>query len=227
MTPKYWFRILAGMLAIFAVGMVIRAGVHKGRVAVTDLTQGSGSITIPLLGVPFRLGDSKLGTLQRLRIERSAPKLISGFHLVARVDDTVAIARLSDCRLTVIDPNKINEHTSFACATAADSAKQVLVPFGTVTLEPSGQEVVLLIPESVRRDIQKDAKTSAAGGNDSTDVNIDSANGSMDIKVNGKSILSMKGDSTGGRLVVHDEAGKEVVNMKIATPPKPPAVRKP
>ena len=229
MTPKYWFRIVLGMVAIFAVGMLFRSGIHRGRVAVASLTEGSGPITIPLLSMPFRVGDAKLGTLQRVRIERSAPKMVSGFHLFARLDDTVAVARFADCRLTVSHPNNIDENTAFACASAADSALQVMVPFGTVTLQPSGQEFVLLIPESVKRDIQHaSSQAVVAGRRDSQAVAIAATDGgTMDIKVNGKSILSMKGDSTGGHLVVRDEKGKDVVNMQVTAPPTPPTARKP
>jgi hypothetical protein len=227
MTPKYWFRIVLGMVAVFAVGMLLRSGIHKGRAAVESLTQGSGPITIPLLSLPFRVGDAKLGTLQRVRIERSAPKMVSGFHLWARLDDSVAIARFADCRLTVTNPNNIDENTAFACASAADSALQVMVPFGTVTLQPSGQEFVLLIPESVKRDIQNSPATIADNrSNPAVDVAATDG-GAMNIKVNGKRILSMQGDSTGGHLVVRDEKGKEVVNMTVTAPPKPPAAKKP
>lgn len=229
MTPKLWFRMFLGMFAIFAVGMLLRAGFHKGKNVVTNLAEGSGSITIPLLSMPFRVGDATLGTLQRVRIDRSAPKVVSGFHLFARLDDTVALARFDNCRLTVTDPNNIDEKTSFACATLDDSSKQAMVAFGTVTLQPSGREFVLLIPESVRRDIQN-----ASNGDNTSDstggqkVDIAAADGgTMDIKVNGKSILSMKGDSNGGHLVVHDENGKEVVNMSVTAPPAAPAPKAP
>jgi hypothetical protein len=228
MTPKLWFRMFLGMFAIFAVGMLLRAGIHKGKDAVTNITEGSGSITIPLLSMPFRIGDAKLGTLQRVQIDRSAPKIVSAFHLFATLDDTVALARFDDCRLTVTDPNNIDEHTSFACASVDDSTAQAMVAFGTVTLQPSGREFILLIPESVRRDIQNASQGDAVAGDSAGDsVGIAAEGGTMDIKVNGKSILSMKGDSTGGHLIVHDENGKEVVNMKMTAPPAAPAPKKP
>jgi len=229
MTPKLWFRMFLGMFAIFAVGMLLRAGIHKGKQAVTGLTEGSGSITVPLLSMPFRLGDAKLGTLQRVRIDRSAPKIVSAFHLYARLDDTVALARFDDCRLTVTDPNNIDEKTSFACATVDDSTKQAMVAFGTVTLQPSGREYVLLIPEAVRRDIQH-ASSNGADSVSAAGQTVDVAaadGGTMNITVNGKSVLSMKGDSTGGHLVVRDEKGKEVVNMTVTAPPAAPAPKKP
>lgn len=233
MTPKYWFRIILGMLAIFAVGMLIRSAAHKGKDMVNDLAHGNGPITVPLLGMPFRLAGSEIGSLQRLRIERSAPKMVSGFHLFATVKDTVAMARFSDCRLTVTNPNNIDEHTSFDCASVEDSAKQALVPFGTVRLEPSGKEFVLLIPESVRRDIQKDGVRAGAGGpsdsigitGDSLDITGDS--GSMSLKVNGRDIFSLKGDSTGLHMTAHDSSGKEVVNMRITAPAKSAVVKQP
>ncbi|MEO5799212.1 MAG: hypothetical protein ABIZ70_04985 [Gemmatimonadales bacterium] len=228
MTPKYWFRIIFGMLAIFTVGMLFRAGFRKGRGAIHEIADGSGTINIPLLGLPFKLESAKLGSLQRLSIERSSPKTVTGFHLYATLSDTVALAKFDDCRLTVTNPNNINEHTSFRCASVEDSTSQEMVPFGTVTLQPSGRDVVLLVPESVKRDLQHNRDGEANGnGSDSVDMNLDSSNGSMNLKVNGKDIFSMKGDSTGGHIVVHDGKGKEVVNLKMTAPPKPPAVKKP
>lgn len=227
MTPKYWLRIIAGMLAIFAVGMLIRAGLHKGRSVVTDITRGSGPITVPLLGIPFRLGDVKLGSMQKLRIERSAPKLVSGFHLYATLADTITVAQFDDCRLTVTNPDNIDEHTSFRCATVDDSASQEMVPFGSVTLQPSGREFVLLIPESVRRDIQNDPDGLGLNSADSTDINADSVTGSVNLRVNGRKILSAKFDSTGGQLVRYDSNGKEVVSVKVQTPSKRSAVKRP
>ena len=226
MTPKLWFRMILGMFAIFAVGMLLRAGIHKGKEAVTDLTEGSGSITVPLLSMPFRLGEMKLGTLQRVRIDRSAPKLVSGFHLFAKLDDTVAIARFDNCRLTVTNPDNIDENTSFACASVEDSSSKAMVAFGTVTLQPSGRDYVLLIPEAVKCDLQDVGADSLGTPGQTVDVAAAEA-GSMNIKVNGKSILTMKGDSTGGHLVVRDEHGKEVVNMSVTAPPAAPAPKKP
>ncbi|MES2123835.1 MAG: hypothetical protein V4503_04015 [Gemmatimonadota bacterium] len=227
MTPKYWFRIVLGMLAIFAAGMLVRSAAHKGKTMVDDIAHGSGPITVPLLGMPFRLGGAEIGSLQRLRIERSAPKMIAGFHLYATVEDSVAADRFSDCRLTVTDANNIDEHTSFSCATADDSARQSLVPFGTVRLAPSGRELVLLIPDSVRRDIQKDGQMRGDSGGNGDSVDIAGDSGDVEIKINGKSVFSMKGDSTGLRMTAHDDSGKEVVNMRVTVPPKPAAVKRP
>lgn len=228
MTPKYWMKIIAGILGIFVVGMVLRAGVNKGRQTVKDVVHGDGPINIPLLGMPFRMDNIKLGSLQQLRIERSAPKMVTGFHLAATLDDSTALARFEDCRLTVTNPNHIDEKTSFRCATATDSATQVLVPFGSITLAPSGKEYIVLLPESVRRDIQKEGANVAPGDGEDADVQIDSGeHGGLSVKVNGKNIVSMHGDSNGGRLVVHDANGKEVVNIRATAPPPPSTVKKP
>ncbi|MES2305530.1 MAG: hypothetical protein V4558_08480 [Gemmatimonadota bacterium] len=227
MTPKYWFRIIFGMLAIFAVGMIIRAGVQKGRGAIHEIADGSGTINIPLLGLPFKFEGAKVGSLQRLSIERSAPKTVTGFHLYATLSDTVAIAKFDDCRLTVTNAKNIDEHTSFRCATIEDSTSEQMVPFGSMTLQPSGREFVLLIPESARRDFQHEQADSSAEAGDSSNVDIDTAGGNFDLKVNGKSVISSKFDSNGGRLIVNGDHGKRVVDLKVTNPPKPPVVKKP
>lgn len=220
MTPKYWFRIIFGMLAIFFVGMLVRSTVHKGRRAIGAVTHGSGPITIPLLGMGFKLDNERLGSLQKLRIERNAPKLVTGFHLYATLDDTAAIARFNDCRLTVSNPDNIDENTSFRCASAEDSTSEEMVNFGSVTLMPSGKVLTLYIPESVRRDIQKNNMGERNDG-DSGNVEMNEKDGSFDLKVNGKSIVSSTFDSNGGHFIVHSEQGKEVVNLKVQAPPAP------
>ena len=76
MTPKDWIKIVAGMLAIFIVGMILRMGFHVGERKVNEITHSASSLSIPMLGAPFRLGDLKLGSLQRLQVDRSAPNQI-------------------------------------------------------------------------------------------------------------------------------------------------------
>ena len=44
---------------------------------VKDVVRGSGPISIPLAIIPFEIGGNKLGTLDRLVLERTAPKNIS------------------------------------------------------------------------------------------------------------------------------------------------------
>lgn len=227
MTPKYWFRIIFGMLAIFTVGMLVRSGFNKGRHAIGEVTHGSGPITVPLLGMSFKLDDVRLGSLQKLRIERDAPKQVAAFRLYGTLDDDAALAKLDGCRLTVTNAHDIDENTAFRCASVEDSTSEELVQFGSVTLQPSGREFVLLIPESVRRDIQRDGMGNDGNDGDNDSVDVQTGDGSFDLKVNGKSVISSKFDSTGGRLVVHGEQGKEVVDMKIKAPPPPPAAKKP
>lgn len=212
MTWKSWAKILLGMLAIFAVGMVIRSAAGEGKRKITALTDGSGPITLPLMGAAFKLGDARLGDMQKLRIERSAPKLVSGFYLTVRLDDSVSLDRFDDCRLTVDNPNDIDENTAFLCATAEDSTDQAMVQFGSVTLQPSGREVALLVPKAFYDEVRSGHETDQGTGNDdSVDVNV--GEGGLHVKVNGKDVVSMTADSNG--VVVKDEHGKKVVNVKV------------
>lgn len=218
MTWTSWVKIVLGMLVIFAVGMVIRSGVREGKRTITNIADGSGPITLPLMGAAFKMDDMRLGAMQKLRIERSAPKVVSGLYLTVRLDDSVPLSRFDECRLTVDNPNDIDENTTFLCASAEDSTDKEMVEFGRVTLQPSGREVALLVPKAFRDEIQKNGHheiQEISDNADSSDDNVDvnAGPGGLHVKVNGKDVVSMTADSTG--VVVKDEHGKKVVDVKI------------
>jgi hypothetical protein len=247
MTPKDWIKIVLGMLVIFGVGMVVRAGIMSGKSKVEELTQGTASISIPMLGMPFRTAAGELGSIQRLHVDRSAPKRVSGFRLAVTLNDGVDVDQFDACEITVSNPEMIDENTAFTCLTEADSGFSELVQFGTITFRPSGEVHRLMVPESVRDEIQqagREPATAAAvaesAGDGSLEMTADSSTGHFSLKVNGRQLIDIRGDSNGGTVLIIDpETGKKLVDIKggqngssvtidaPAPPAAPPATGRP
>lgn len=131
----YWMRIILGMLGIFVVGYAVISAVRAGKSRVRQVAQSADPISIPLAFVPFNLGDQRVGTVRRLTILRREPKSVTGFRIRVDLSDLEALRLLTaGCVMTVDDPTRLNNRTSFQCV-PADSA---LVEFGRVELLPEG-----------------------------------------------------------------------------------------
>jgi hypothetical protein len=160
---SYWMRILLGALAVFAIGMVGVTLFRRGRDKVTEVVTGSGPLSFPLPFVPFRLDGNRLGTVEHLVINRDGPKKVSSVELEVKLDDSLMAQGLAGCRLAAnlesdsatkgdvnVHVNRMGERAFFFCATS-DSA---LVPFGTVTMNPGGVTVPLLVPRTLAETLQ-------------------------------------------------------------------------
>jgi hypothetical protein len=154
----YWLRILLGALAVFAVGMIGVTFARRTRDKVTAVVTGSGPLSIPLPFVPFELEGNKLGRLERLVVNREAPKKVSSVDLEVKLDDSLLVQGLAGCRLAAnlesdssksgdinFRSHKIEDRAFFFCA-KSDSG---LVEFGTVKLAPGDVTVPLLVPVSL------------------------------------------------------------------------------
>ena len=161
---SYWTRILLGALAIFAIGMIGVTIWRRGMVRVNEVVTGSGPISIPLPFVPFQLEGHKLGRVERLVVNREAPKKVSSLHVEVKLDDSLMVQGLAGCRLATnmesdssrrgdvnLHVNRLGHKAFFFCATD-DSA---LVEFGTVTLNPGDVTVPLLVPQSLADELRK------------------------------------------------------------------------
>ena len=146
MTTKYWLKIILGMLAVFAVGMVIATGIKKGTQTVHALVEGTDAVTLPMLGVPFMLGDAKLGAIQSMRIERDNPKQVSGFHLKVRLDDPQALATLATCQISLDDPSRISSARSVAMTSRTESRVPSSARSGRVTRGGTASTTAILSP---------------------------------------------------------------------------------
>ena len=200
MTPKYWLKIVFGMLAIFVVGMVVVSGVRAGKSKITSVVTTADPINVPLLGLPFRTGKGELGTLKQLRVERDAPDEISGFHFVVTLSDGVDPGQFNLCEVTVGNPEHFDHNSMFDCLTAADSGFDGLVNFGTIRFEPSGATHRLMLPEHVRNEIQSafshdaEAAGDSAGNAAGDSVAVDASDGNVTVKVGGRTVVEIKGN---------------------------------
>ncbi|HRP08836.1 MAG TPA: hypothetical protein PLL69_10155 [Gemmatimonadales bacterium] len=188
MTPKYWIKIVLGMLAIFTVGMLVTSGIRRAKSEVIHIATTAEPLSIPLLGIPFQTARGELGQLRRLRIERDQPREIDGLHFTVQLNEGVDPDQFANCEVTVTDPQHFDSNTRFQCITAADVGFEDLVRFGSVTFEPSGDVHRLMLPREVRDAIAtafvSDADSAAAGdtlGVDSTDASVKLTVGSRTI----------------------------------------------
>lgn len=125
----YWLKIILGAVAIFAVGMLVVTGIRRASHGVHELAEGSGNITIPLpFGIlPFKVDGERLGSIERVTLERSAPKVITSLRLVAKLDSGVSPERLAGCSLAGHRITELDESSSFECI-RTDSAAATAAP---------------------------------------------------------------------------------------------------
>jgi len=223
MSTKYWIKIVLGMLGVFLVGMLVVQGIQAGKSKVHQLVDSSDAVTLPMFGVPFMLGEMKLGSMQSLRVERDAPRVVSGFHLKVRLDDPAALDTLADCQISLDDFDSIDESSRFICVAPADSIAEGMDRFGTITFEPSGQVHTLLAPAKVRDELRAATIDEAGSADAPTAVAIDSASGgNVSVKINGRQVIDIRGDSAGGHVVIKDPTtGKTLVEVKGGSDNRP------
>jgi hypothetical protein len=173
---SYWMRILAGALAVFALGMVGVTLWRRGVVKVSEVVSGTGPLSFPLPFVPFQLDGTKLGRVERMVVNRETPKKVSSVDLEVKLDDSLVAQGLAGCRLAAnvesdssvpgdinLHVNRVGDRTFFFCATN-DSA---FVEFGKVRLKPGDVIVPLLVPQSLAEHLRKG---DWGNGADSADV---------------------------------------------------------
>lgn len=153
----YWIKIILGALGIFAAGMVVRSLVRKVSHEVRVVTETSDPISIPLpFGiVPFNLDGVRLGAVRSLRVLRDSPRGVTALRFRVELGDSADPGALRGCLLTVEDPTRLNERTSFTCL-RGDTAGRGLVDFGAVELEHGLGEFPLLLPGSVVADLRSE-----------------------------------------------------------------------
>lgn len=169
---NYWFRILIGAFAIFAVGMIgvtlVRSGVNR----VHDVVEGEGPLSIPLAFIPFSVEGERLGTIKRVVLQRPEPRKVSSVEVHIDVTDSLVAQGLSGCRLAANlegGPHEdgVNVHVgkdsaAFACL-GGDSVPADLVEFGHALLEPGEVKIPLFLKRDLVTELQEGfAEDSAA-----------------------------------------------------------------
>lgn len=162
---SYWMRIALGAVAIFVVGMIGLTLVRRGLGTVRGVVHGSGPISIPLAFIPFQLNGDKLGSLERVTLEREAPNHVSRIELEVKLSDSLLARGLEGCRLAANLESKSPDQPgvsvqkgpfpegSFWCA-QGDSAEAELVEYGEAVFNPGDVTVPLLLPKSMVDELQ-------------------------------------------------------------------------
>ena len=227
---RYWVRIALGAVAVFAVGMMLIALVRHGIRGAESLARSSRPIGIPLALLPFRLDGDQLGSVRRLELLRSAPKKVTGFRLVVRLQDSSTVDEVRSCTITVREPVAFGGREGFTCASAADSAADHLERIGEIVIEPGGVVRAILAPRAQAEEwratfydtvaaqaelaglkAQQLADSSAAA----VTIRADSTHAIIDIRgTSAKPLVQIQADSHGASLRVHNKAGKEVFRMQ-------------
>jgi hypothetical protein len=153
---NYWIKIALGALGIFAIGMVLVSIVRSGIDRVHTVVEGSGPISIPLKIIPFTLAGDKLGRLERLRLHREQPNVVSRVELEIELKDSLMALGLEGCRLAanfeddsptgeVPVPRRSFSEGTFWCVGQEDSANPDLIEYGEATFRPGNVVVPLLL----------------------------------------------------------------------------------
>lgn len=207
MTPKYWARIVAGMLVIFVAGFFVVRAVRRGKEFVTSVLPGS----LPMLAAGFHVDGGRIGDVQRLQFMRSRPGLVDSAVITVKLDKDADESRVG-CALRVEHGEPFGSRTRFLCTSSADSARLGLVPFGHVELVPDGKRIAIY----VSRDDEDDLQTRAyrgAGGHDSGEVDMRAQHDTFTVTVNGREIIHFSGSDNGGSLVVRGANGKPIIEI--------------
>jgi len=180
---SYWMRILLGAFAVFAVGMLGITILRKGRNKVTAVFASSAPLSLPLPFVPFQLDGNKLGTIERLVVNRETPKKVSSIELQVKMDDSLVAKGLAGCRLAAniesdsakpgdvnIHMNRLNEKTFFFCATQDSGFEEM----GSAKLTPGDIELPLLLPESLAQHLRNGDWATNSDSTDALETRADS-----------------------------------------------------
>ena len=217
----YWFRIGVGAFAIFAVGMVVmgfgRRGVSRVREAIANQ-----SISLGADGAPFRLMGRQLGTLSRVELTPVARDGIPHIELTVHLDSDVSASELADCALVASEEGPGRNVDGLRCLDSSELESGKFVEVGEVNLEPSGETLLLFVPEST---MEHDnwlrwfqgtrAPHVTASHHPSVQLQTDSSAAFLMIRdEHGKPVFQLNADSNGAFIQVRDSNGQEVVRFQ-------------
>jgi hypothetical protein len=162
---NYWVKIALGALGIFAIGMVLISIVRSGIDRVHTVVEGSGPISIPLKIIPFTLAGDRLGRLERLKLHRTQPNVVSRVELEIELKDSLMALGLEGCRLAadfeddsptgeVATRRRSFSEGTFWCVGKEDSANSDLVEYGEARFRPGDVVVPLLLTQGLVEELR-------------------------------------------------------------------------
>lgn len=159
---NYWLKIALGALGIFVLGMIGITLARRGMETAHKVVSGTGPISIPLGFVPFSLGGTKLGTIDRVTLLRDAPKHVTAVALELKLSDSMVAQGLAGCRLAANLNAEKNRHGfhgqwgegTFVCL-PSDSTNPDFVEYGHALLQPANVTIPLFLPSDMANDLAK------------------------------------------------------------------------
>jgi hypothetical protein len=222
MQQRYWLKIGLGAVAVFCVGMGIIVLARRSLAEVKALAESTRPIGIPLAMLPFQVDGERLGKVSRIELLRSAPDDVSGFRVTVRLQDSAAVGRLADCKLTLNRPDSFATRGGFGCT--LDESASGLKQIGEVVLEPGGVVHAIFAPVAswrehrVRAMRAEAARLEAQGLADSAArLRIEADSAGALIEVGGDSnaaLVRIRADSHGARMHIRDRSGREVFRLR-------------
>jgi hypothetical protein len=150
---NYWLRIIVGAVAVFCVGMVGVTLARQGIGRVRGVVEGSGPISLPVAFLPFKLDGEKIGTIQRIRINRNAPNQVRSVEVTVRLADSVSPGRLDPCILVAQGFDQMNSETTVLCSNAEDTVGEDLTAVGAINLRHTDRSFRLYMPRDDLREM--------------------------------------------------------------------------
>jgi hypothetical protein len=133
--------------------------------SVKSVVEGSGPLSVPLAFIPFELSGNKLGTFERVTLERTAPRSVSSVRLEVKLGDSTLARGLEGCRLAAnLDNDSHGGHSiniergrfaegTFWCANDA-ATDTALVEYGQAVFRPGDVTVPLYLPHETVAELQ-------------------------------------------------------------------------
>lgn len=153
----YWGKIALTALVIFAVGYGGISVVRATKREVVRTVETNADLTIPLPFLPFNVEGAKVGTFRKVVLHRSNPRTVGSVDATVRLTDSSLLSKLRGCTVTVDDPSRLSEKSSFRCV-GSDS---MMTPFGSLIINTMqdgewarAAVLPLVLPLEVARRIQ-------------------------------------------------------------------------
>ncbi len=125
----YWGKIALTALAIFGVGFGVINVVRATKRQVVSAVQTNADLTIPLPFLPFNVNGTKVGAFRKVVLHRSSPEAVESVDATVRLTDLAVLETLKGCSVTVEDPSRLSENSSFRCAADSETG---MTAFGTL-----------------------------------------------------------------------------------------------
>ena len=150
----YWGKIALTALVIFCVGYGGITVVRAAKREVVRAVDTNVDVTIPLPFLPFNFDGARVGTFRKVVLHRSNPKTVESVDATVRLSDSSLLAKLRGCTVTVEDPSRLSDKSSFRCV-VPDS---LMTAFGSLmvsTMQNGEWARAAVIPLVLRLDVAR------------------------------------------------------------------------